>query len=368
MVTEVLGRLAATTFATVSGFLPSAIAFAILFTLLSLSSGQACNPGRTWWRNPGLVTDICYLVIIPFVAPYMRMSLMIAGAALVSGVVSSDDIADYFAHGRGPLAGLPFWAQVAFYVVASDFLLYWTHRVFHGATLWRFHAVHHSAEEIDWTTAYRFHPVNLWLGSFLVAAVMLYLGISASVLLFLVAFDTTTAAFVHANLNWSLGPLKYVVATPVFHRWHHTLPDQAGNANFGSLLSLWDVMFGTFKMPEGELPARYGVDEAGYPQGFVNQLVHPFRNLIEHVARPAAAPAPASGARSPGGTVGSAGGWGSVPEDARAMPQLAHAPSIVAAPSAADRDPLAAPQRAAAMAAKAATSLPPVARSAARRP
>jgi hypothetical protein len=100
---------------------------------------------------------------------------------------------------------------------------------------------------------YRFHPVNLWLGSFLVTAVMLYLGISAKVVLFLVAFDTTTAVFVHANLNWTLGPLKYVVATPVFHRWHHTRPDEGGNANFGSLFSLWDVLFGTFHMPEREL-------------------------------------------------------------------------------------------------------------------
>src|SRR5580704_2380567 len=265
--------------------LPSAIGFAIAFAVLSLFSGQACNPGRTWWRNPGLATDICYILIIPFAAPYMRMSLMIGGAALLSGVMTTQEIKDYFEHGRGPLAGLPFWAQLPIYVVVSDFLLYWIHRLFHGARLWRFHAVHHSAEEVDWTTAYRFHPVNLWLGSFLVTALMLYLGISAKVVLFLVAFDTTTAAFVHANLNWTLGPLKYVVATPVFHRWHHTRPDEGGNANFGSLFSLWDVLFGTFHMPARELPAHYGVDEPGYPQRFVGQLVQPFRDWVESAQR-----------------------------------------------------------------------------------
>jgi len=290
MVAEPLGQIAASIFTTVSGFLPSAIAFAVLFTLLSLFSSQACNPGKTWWRNPGLVTDVCYLVIVPFVAPYLRMSLIVAGATLLSGVMTEKDVVDYFEHGRGPLGGLPFWGQVVFYTVASDFLLYWTHRMFHGATFWRFHAVHHSAEQVDWTTAYRFHPVNLWLGSFLVAAIMLVLGISPSVLLFLVPFDTTTAAFVHANLNWSLGPLKYVVATPVFHRWHHTRPEEAGNANFGSLLSLWDVLFGTFRMPESRLPVRYGIDEPGYPQGLLDQVVHPFRDLIAQAARGAAKP------------------------------------------------------------------------------
>jgi sterol desaturase/sphingolipid hydroxylase (fatty acid hydroxylase superfamily) len=211
----------------------------------------------------------------------MRMSLMIGGAALLSGVMTTQEIKDYFEHGRGPLAGLPFWAQVPIYVVASDFLLYWTHRLFHGAGLWRFHAVHHSAEQVDWTTAYRFHPVNLWLGSFLVATIMLFLGIAPTVLLFLVAFDTTTAAFVHANLNWTLGPLKYVVATPVFHRWHHTALDQGGSSNFGSLFSVWDVLFGTLHMPAHALPDHYGIDDPRFPQGFLGQTVHPFRDLVE---------------------------------------------------------------------------------------
>jgi sterol desaturase/sphingolipid hydroxylase (fatty acid hydroxylase superfamily) len=257
--------------------LPSAIGFAVAFAVLSLFTSQACNPGRPWWRNPGLATDICYILIIPFLAPYLRMSLMIGGAALLSGAMTTEEIVDYFQS----LAGLPFWVQLPIYVVASDFLLYWTHRLFHGASLWRFHAIHHSAEEVDWTTAYRFHPINLWLGSFLVTAVMLFLGIAPTVMLFLVAFDTTTAAFVHANLNWTLGPLKYVLATPVFHRWHHTPLDQGGNSNFGSLFSLWDVLFGTFHMPEHALPAHYGIDDPRFPSGFLGQTVFPFRDLIE---------------------------------------------------------------------------------------
>jgi sterol desaturase/sphingolipid hydroxylase (fatty acid hydroxylase superfamily) len=110
---------------------------------------------------------------------------------------------------------------------------------------------------------------------------MVLLGISPTVLLFLVAFDTTTAAFVHANLNWTLGPLKYVVATPVFHRWHHTPLDQGGNSNFGSLFSVWDVLFGTFHMPAHALPAHYGIDDPQFPHGFIGQTIHPFRDLVE---------------------------------------------------------------------------------------
>jgi sterol desaturase/sphingolipid hydroxylase (fatty acid hydroxylase superfamily) len=281
---ERLEPIAAEIAGTMWRLLPSTFVFAIVFTVLSLFCSQACNPGRAWWRNPGLFTDLCYLITIPFVAPYMRMSLMVAGATLLTGFMTVQEIADYFTHGLGPLAHLPFWGQVVINVVVSDFLLYWVHRIFHGAKFWRFHAVHHSAEEIDWTTAYRFHPVNLWLGSFLVTAIMLYLGVSPSVLLFLVAFDTATAAFVHANLNWTLGPLKYVVATPVFHRWHHTRLVEGSNSNFGALFSCWDLLFGTFRMPERELPSRYGIDHDGYPQNFVGQLVEPFRDLAKTAA------------------------------------------------------------------------------------
>ena len=127
--------------------------------------------------------------------------------------------------------------------------MYWIHRLFHRAELWRFHAVHHSAEEVDWTTAYRFHPVNLWLGPLLVDALMLFLGIPVIVI----------CSWRLQQHDLRLCPCEFEVdarsaeirsRTPVFHRWHHTPPDQGGNSNFGSLFSLWDVLFRTFHMPE----------------------------------------------------------------------------------------------------------------------
>jgi sterol desaturase/sphingolipid hydroxylase (fatty acid hydroxylase superfamily) len=278
---ELIGSLLAEAAEALLTVLPSAIGFAIAFTVLTLFSSQACNPGRPWWRNPELGTDICYILIIPFIAPYINLSLLILGTALLSGVLSEEEIADYFENGRGPLAVMPFWAQVPFYIVVSDFMLYWSHRIFHGAHMWRFHAIHHSAEEVDWTTAFRFHPVNLWLGQFLLTTVMLFLGISPTVLLFLAPLDITSGAFIHANLNWTLGPFKYVFVTPVFHRWHHTPLEQGGNTNFGGLLSIWDVLFGTFYMPAHALPATYGIGDAKFPKGFIGQTIHPFRDLIK---------------------------------------------------------------------------------------
>src|SRR5207302_10436670 len=52
-------------------------------------------------------------------------------------------------------AALPFWLQVVLYLVISDFLLYWIHRIFHGPRMWKYHAVHHSSEHVDWVSAAR---------------------------------------------------------------------------------------------------------------------------------------------------------------------------------------------------------------------
>jgi sterol desaturase/sphingolipid hydroxylase (fatty acid hydroxylase superfamily) len=281
MVMDCVQRMAHQILGTLSVVTPGAIACATVMLVLGRFSSQACNPGRIWWRNSGLLTDACYFIVVPFIAPYMRAALLIAGATVLAWVMKGQDVSDFLQHGGGPLSGLLFWQQVAIYIVASDFMLYWAHRIFHGRTLWHYHAIHHSAKDVDWTTAYRFHPINLWFGTFLIITIMLFAGISSTVVLFLVPFETAAAFFVHANLNWTLGPLRYIVASPVFHRWHHTSPSEGGNSNFAPLLPLWDVLFGTFYMPQGKLPAHYGVDDPMFPQGFLGQLVYPFRRLLD---------------------------------------------------------------------------------------
>jgi sterol desaturase/sphingolipid hydroxylase (fatty acid hydroxylase superfamily) len=145
--------------------------------------------------------------------------------------------------------------------------------------------------------------LNLCFGPFLVDVVMLYIGVSPTVLLFLVPFQVTIAVFVHANLNWTFGPLKYVVATPVFHRWHHTSPTEGGSRNFAPTFALWDVLFGTFHMPEGQLPQNYGVDDPQFPHDFLRQMIFPFRSRNAGIgavlARPLNAPASAIGSVGP---------------------------------------------------------------------
>jgi sterol desaturase/sphingolipid hydroxylase (fatty acid hydroxylase superfamily) len=261
--------------ATFLRLIPISILLGLVFAVLTFF--WACNPGRPWWRKHELVTDICYWFIIPLLSRYLRIGLLIVGAALLFGITTTEGLIAFYEDGHGPLADLPLWLQAAIFLVGADVIMYWSHRIFHGPTMWKYHAVHHSSTDLDWISAARFHPVNIALGSVAADVILLLAGISPNALVILGPFTIAHSAFVHANLNWTLGPLRYVIAGPLFHRWHHTLADQSGEKNFAPTFPVLDLIFGTFYLPKETLPASYGVADQAYPSDFGAQMVHPFR-------------------------------------------------------------------------------------------
>jgi sterol desaturase/sphingolipid hydroxylase (fatty acid hydroxylase superfamily) len=261
--------------ATFLRLIPISILLGLVFAVLTFF--WACNPGSPWWRKRELVTDICYWFIIPLLSRYLRIGLLIVGAALLFGITTTDGLIAFYEDGHGPLADLPLWLQAAIFLVGSDVIMYWSHRIFHGPTMWKYHAVHHSSTDLDWISAARFHPVNIALGSVAADVILLLAGISPNALVILGPFTIAHSAFVHANLNWTLGPLRYVIAGPVFHRWHHTSVDQGGEKNFAPTFPVLDLVFGTFYLPKQTLPASYGVADQAYPSDFGAQMVHPFK-------------------------------------------------------------------------------------------
>jgi sterol desaturase/sphingolipid hydroxylase (fatty acid hydroxylase superfamily) len=68
-----------------------------------------------------------------------------------------------------------------------------------------------------------------------------------------------------------------VLATPVFHRWHHTALNEGGNTNFAGTFPVWDILFGTYHMPEDRLPSAFGADDPAIPNQIAGQLAYPFR-------------------------------------------------------------------------------------------
>ena len=251
--------------------LPWLAGLGVVFALLSRIS--PCNEGKPWWKKQGLFTDLSYWIFVPIFSRYLRIWATVCLTLWLFHITDGQKISEFYAHGHGALSSLPLWAQAIFYLVATDFALYWIHRAFHFGTLWKYHSIHHAPEQVDWISAARFHPVNLMLGTVAVDVVALLCGISPDIFLVIGPFNTVTSCLVHANLNWRFGRLRYVFASPVFHRWHHAAA--ICNKNFAGTFSLWDVMFGTYYLPNGILPENYGIGDKDMPDGLFAQMAYP---------------------------------------------------------------------------------------------
>jgi sterol desaturase/sphingolipid hydroxylase (fatty acid hydroxylase superfamily) len=240
-----------------------AAAFAVLVRLMP------CNPGMYWWNDlRAVAADFMYWFVVPLFARLSRMLLLVAGVALLFGGGEPQ---------YGPLRDLPLWQQCLAILLIQDVILYWIHRAFHTAPVWKFHAVHHSPKVLDWTSTVRFHPVNVLLEFTVADVAVLLMGFSPQALVILAPINSVYSAMVHANLNWTFGPLRHVLASPVFHRWHHTTEEEGLDKNFASTFPFLDLIFGTYYMPPGKRPAQFGTGDPSFPEGFWAQFLYPFQ-------------------------------------------------------------------------------------------
>lgn len=163
-------------------------------------------------------------------------------------------------------------------LVWFDFVGYWSHRAFHQAELlWRFHAVHHSPTELDWLSSVRVHPVNE-IGQRVVQAIpLVVVGYDPGVLAAYIPLLTVYAILLHANVNWDFGRLRYVLASPIYHRWHHTSEKEGLNRNYAGMFPWLDMLFGTMYFPRHRRPIAFGVAGERVPDNLLAQLAYPFR-------------------------------------------------------------------------------------------
>ncbi|HWA62094.1 MAG TPA: sterol desaturase family protein [Caulobacteraceae bacterium] len=235
-----------------------------------------CNPEQPRFDAAELRDDALYwaLSVILYGGVSTWLLHMGLSAALGAGAPHAERT---ILAGYGWAAALPLAAQCLIVLVLTDIAQYWLHRFFHGHAFWPLHAIHHSPVNVDWTTTFRVHPVQFLVYSAGVAALIRTLGFSPMTYVVLAPFNLFMGAYVHANLNWTHGPLKYVVASPVFHRWHHSSDPAVRDKNFAPTFPVLDLMFGTFHMPEGELPAGYGAE--GVPNNILGQMAYPFHAI-----------------------------------------------------------------------------------------
>ncbi len=189
------------------------------------------------------------------------------------------------------------WAQLPSFIVifaaifVGDFIGYWRHRFEHSTLLWPSHAIHHSDTRMTWFTLERFHPINRLTTLALDTASLLLLGFPPYAVIANGLVRHYYGYFIHADLPWTYGFLGRVFVSPAMHRWHHAVDETAYQTNFATVFSVFDQIFGTFRVP-GPCKCPLGIAE-NMGAGFFGQLSYPlkrraYRRSSENSTRAAA--------------------------------------------------------------------------------
>lgn len=190
------------------------------------------------------------------------------------------------------VAAWPLWRRIVVGFVVGEIGCYWGHRWCHQIPfLWRFHSIHHEPEHIYFLISSRAHPIDnafIRLCGLIPACV---LGVASPltpsggvVAALIIVVATLWGFFIHANVNWRLGPLEWVIATPRFHHWHHTRNDHRDH-NYASMLPVMDWIFRSAHLPRTQWPLAYGIVNR-IPSTLGAQLVYPFLPQPRHITSP----------------------------------------------------------------------------------
>jgi sterol desaturase/sphingolipid hydroxylase (fatty acid hydroxylase superfamily) len=171
---------------------------------------------------------------------------------------------------------VPLWIVCIFGVAAKDFVDYWNHRLMHTKWGWPTHAAHHSDTHVNAFTANRVHFLEALLMTISYILLLTWLQIPQA-LPFVIVFYILHNKYVHMDLPFEHGPLKYIIASPVYHRWHHADVPKAYGKNLANVMPIYDVMFGTYYNP-GKCNEPMGALETGVEdKSAIAIMTYPFR-------------------------------------------------------------------------------------------
>ncbi len=169
-------------------------------------------------------------------------------------------------------------------VVAWDFIYYWNHRFMHEARyLWAIHVVHHSSERYNLSTALR-QPVADSLGTFVPYGALCLAGFSPAVIERARGLNLLYQFWIHTDIIPKLGRFEEGFNTPSHHRVHHGRNRRYIDQNHGSILIVWDRLFGTFQREDDAEPVVYGLTRNIHTDNPVTIATHEYRDILRDVA------------------------------------------------------------------------------------
>lgn len=217
----------------------------------------------------GWLTDATYFLIGHFVGRLAGAASLFVALSWLYQIINTEL--------QNRIAQQPILLQLIEVILIADIGYYIAHRLLHEVPfLWRFHAIHHSIEYLDWLATVRVHPGDQVFTKLFQMVPVYLLGFSAKTLGIYALFSAAIAFYIHANIRLRSGCLKWLIATPEFHHWHHAKVPHIGNTNFAAQCPLVDLCFGTLYLPSRKMPEKYGISEP-VPGGYVAQLFYPFK-------------------------------------------------------------------------------------------
>ena len=232
------------------------------FALLEIAFTQ-------FFRKPGQTRDDVLVEIFST----LSLMLLTQPMAMLGGGFVASLIAP---NAAGALAHLPIAAGVALFLIFDDMTQYWWHRASHSLPwLYKLHRPHHNAEYLSVRIVYRnnifYYALmpGLWF-----SGALIYLGLGWVYAGYIIV-KMSVIFGAHSDVRWDeplyrikwLSPVMWVVertiSTPATHSAHHGKYAADGvtnyKGNYGNLLFLWDVLFGTAKITR-RYPEKMGVE------------------------------------------------------------------------------------------------------------
>lgn len=215
-------------------------------------------------RNDGIVEVVSTVMLLAVTQPLI---LVTAHALSLR----------FFPEYQGALAGISVWLAIPLFLLCEDMMQYWWHRASHSFSwLYNLHRAHHNARYMSMRLVYRNNIIYYaMMPSIWFAGVLLYLGLGWFYAFYLV-IKMLVIIGAHSDVKWDeplyriswLSPVMWVVertiSTPATHHAHHgrhaSDPAVHYKGNYGNLMFLWDVLFGTARITR-TYPTSYGVED-----------------------------------------------------------------------------------------------------------
>lgn len=246
-------------------FLLNVFVLALVFVPIEVLFARL--PHQSFFR-PGWLTDVLHFMVSHLLVQVTVLLTLLPAAVFFRWAVSP--------RVHALVTAQPVVLQFMEIVVVADLAEYVIHRAFHQIPwLWRFHAIHHSSQAMDWLAASRIHLVDAVVTRALAFVPLYVLGFAPAPVYAYLVFVSFHAIFLHANVRFRFGWLAWIMGTPQFHHWHHAV--RPVDKNFAIHLPVIDRVFGTFHLPAGVWPEAYGIEGHPVPDRYPAQVLYPFR-------------------------------------------------------------------------------------------